>query len=106
MRRSGSPGAGSRERGAPLWVYLTALVLVPLLGVAVLTGAIVRSRVAEADSAAHAEAAGRAVAQLDAARGGAAPETVPALAMAILADPAPLARLGLPTSVEAAARQR
>src|SRR3954453_5375043 len=106
MRRSGSPGAGSRERGAPLWVYLTALVLVPLLGVAVLTGAIVRSRMAEADSAAHAESAVRAVAQLDAARSGVDHETVPALALAILADPATLARLGLPTSVEAAARQR
>jgi diguanylate cyclase (GGDEF)-like protein len=87
-------------------VSLTALVLVPLLGVAVLTGAIVRSRMAEADSAAQAEVAVRAVAQLDAARSGVDHETVPALALAILADPLTTAQLGLPASVLAAAQQR
>jgi diguanylate cyclase (GGDEF)-like protein len=106
MRKRGSHRAGGRGRGAPLWVYLTALVLVPLLGVAGLTGALVRSRLAEAQSAARAEAAVRAVAQLDAARTGVDHEIVPALALAILDDPAITAQLRLPASVVTAARQR
>src|SRR5689334_9947161 len=106
MRRPDSHGAGARERGAPLWVYLTALVLVPLLGVIGLTGGLVRTRLAEAHSAARAEAAVRAVAQLDAARTGVDHEIVPALALVILADAGASAQLGLPPAVAAAAQQR
>jgi diguanylate cyclase (GGDEF)-like protein len=87
-------------------VYLTALVLVPLLGVAALTGALVRSRLAEAQSAARAEDAVRAVAQLDAARTGVDHEIVPALALVILDDPALASSLHLPAAVTAKARQR
>src|SRR3712207_9256909 len=66
-----------RSRGAPLWLYLTALVFVPLLGVAGLTTVMVRSVVVDADSAARAAAAVGAVAQLDAVRSGVAHEMIP-----------------------------
>ena len=87
-------------------MYLTALVLVPLLGVAVLTGALVRSRIAEAGSAARAETAVRAVAQLDAARTGVDHEIVPALALVILDDAQLTTQYGLPPAIVAGARQR
>ncbi|MCU1615116.1 MAG: diguanylate cyclase/phosphodiesterase [Frankiales bacterium] len=106
MGSRASRRARARKRGAPLWAYLTALVLVPLLGVAVLTLAAVRSSVAEAESAARAEAAVRAVAQLDAARSGVEHEVVPALALVILADPVITARVGLPSAVMSAAAKQ
>ena len=94
--RSAGRSAG---RGAPLWLFLTALVLVPLLGVAVLAGAIVRSRMSDAGSAGRAEAAVRAVALLDAARSRISHEVVPALSLAVIQDPAMTATLGLPPAL-------
>jgi diguanylate cyclase (GGDEF)-like protein len=88
MRR----GSGA---GTPLWLYLTALVLVPLVGVAVLTVAGARTQMAEAASAARAEAAVRAVAQLDAARSGVEHEVIPVLSIAVIQDPATADALGL-----------
>ena len=95
--RSTAPG-----RGIPLWTHLAALVLIPALGVAVLTIVLVRSAVAEAATASHAEASVRAVAQLDAARSSVQHEVVPVLSLAVLADPATIAALGLPPAVQQA----
>jgi diguanylate cyclase (GGDEF)-like protein len=78
-----------------LWRYLTALVLIPLIGVAVLTTVVTRARAAEAASAARAEAAVHAASQLSAARSGVEHEVIPALALAVLADPAASDALGL-----------
>ncbi len=83
MRRRGVPTARGR-RGTPLWLYLTALVLVPLLGVAALTGAIVRIAVGEAESAARSEAAIEALTALHEARSAVVRETVPTLTLVIL----------------------
>ncbi len=58
MSSTRPPAEHAARRGVPLWLYLTALVLVPLLGVAGLTGVMVRSVVVDADSAARAAAAG------------------------------------------------
>ncbi len=74
MRNSGrrsrrARGRRDRWHGAPLWLYLTALVLVPLTGVVVLSTSIARTRTAEAAGAARAEDAVRVLARLDAARG-------------------------------------
>ncbi|MGY1639005.1 putative bifunctional diguanylate cyclase/phosphodiesterase [Geodermatophilus sp. SYSU D00742] len=91
---------GSRQgRGAPLWLYLTALVLIPVLGVVVLTAVIARTRAAEAAGAERAEQAVRTVAQLDAARSGVEHEIVPALALAVVADPEAARALGIPPVV-------
>ncbi|SDM84737.1 diguanylate cyclase (GGDEF) domain-containing protein [Geodermatophilus siccatus] len=92
------------RRGAPLWLYLTALVFVPLLGVAGLTAVMVRSVVVDADSAARAAAAVGAVAQLDAVRSGVAHEMIPSLSLTVIEDPASAAELGVP--VEQVATQR
>ncbi|MFD2089992.1 EAL domain-containing protein [Blastococcus deserti] len=70
-------------------------MLVPLIGVAALTAAVTRTRMSEAASAARAEAAVRAVAQLSAARSGVEHEVIPALSLAVLADPAASELLGL-----------
>jgi len=97
------PGAAPARtgRGIPLWTYLAALVLIPALGVAVLTAVLVRSAVAEAATASRAEASVRAVAQLDAARSSVQHEVLPVLSIAALSDPATIAALGLPASVQA-----
>jgi diguanylate cyclase (GGDEF)-like protein len=105
MGRTGLRRAGTRLRGAPLWLYLTALVLIPLLGVAVLAGATVRSRMGEAASAERAEAAVRTVAQLDAARSGVEHEVVPVLSRMVLGDPATVADLGLSSTVLSGERE-
>jgi len=93
-----------RSRGAPLWAYLTALVLVPLAGVVALTAVMTRSRVDEAASAARAEAAVRALAQLDTARSGVEQEILPTLALGVIDDPATAAALGLPADMLTAQR--
>ncbi|HEX2072229.1 MAG TPA: EAL domain-containing protein [Geodermatophilus sp.] len=77
-------------------MYLTALVLVPLTGVVVLSTNIARTRTAEAAGAARAEDAVRAVARLDAARSAVEHETVPILLLAVADDPAAAAALGVP----------
>ena len=97
MRISRRPSTRGSGRGAPVWLYLTALVLVPLLGVAGLTTAIARSAVADAGSAARSEAAVGAVAHLDATRSGVAHEIIPALSLTVIDDPASAAELGLST---------
>ena len=91
---SRTPGR-SRRPGTPLWVYLTALVLVPLIGVTVLTVAGVRKQLADEAGAERAEAAVRAVAQLDAARSRVEHEVVPVLSIAVIRNPASAAALGL-----------
>jgi diguanylate cyclase (GGDEF)-like protein len=89
-------------RGTPLWAYLAALVLIPTIGVAVLTLVVVRGAVAEEATAGRAEASVRAVAQLDAARSGVQQEIVPVLSLAALADPATVSALALPAAVQQA----
>ena len=101
--RSASRRAG---RGIPLWAHLSALVLIPTIGVAALTTVLVRSAVAEADTAISAEAAVRGVAQLDAARSSLQQEIVPVLSIAVLSDPTAVGGLGLPASVQAAQREQ
>ncbi|SOC49304.1 diguanylate cyclase (GGDEF) domain-containing protein [Blastococcus aggregatus] len=85
-----------RRRGAPLWRYLTALVMLPLIGVVVLATAAAQARAAEASSAERAEDAMRTFAVLDAARRGAEQELIPVLSLRLLADPQTLAVLNLP----------
>jgi diguanylate cyclase (GGDEF)-like protein len=70
-------------------------VLIPLIGVAVLTTVVTRARMAEADSAARAEAAVDAASHLSAASSGVEHEVIPALALAVLADPSASDALGL-----------
>ncbi len=88
-----------RRRGTPLWAYLTALVLVPLLGVVALTGAIVRIAVDEAGSAARSEAAIGALARLHAARSAVIREVVPTLTLVIIDSPDSAAILGTDADV-------
>jgi diguanylate cyclase (GGDEF)-like protein len=90
----------------PLWLYLTALVLVPLVGVGVLTAMVAQARMDEAASAARAEAAVRAVAQLDAARSGVEHEVIPVLSMAVIEDPSTATALGLGSLVGQAQLQQ
>ncbi|MFQ1000881.1 putative bifunctional diguanylate cyclase/phosphodiesterase [Modestobacter sp. SSW1-42] len=92
--RSASRPSG---RGIPLWVYLSALVLVPTIGVVALTAFLVRSALTEAATATSAEAAVLAVAQLDAARSGVEHEIIPVLSIGVLRDPGAVALTGLPS---------
>ena len=104
MRRKGA--ARERERqGTPLWLYLTALVLVPLLGVVALTGSIVRIAVDEAASAARSEAAVGALASLHAARSAVVREIVPTLTLVILDSPVSAAIDGATPAVVAGLRE-
>jgi diguanylate cyclase (GGDEF)-like protein len=105
MRLLHPPAQRAARRGAPLWLYLTALVLVPLIGVAGLTAVMVRSVVVEAGSAARAAAAVSAVAQLDAVRSGVAHEMIPSLSLTVIDDPASAAELGVPVEQVSAQRQ-
>ena len=105
MSSTRTPAEHAARRGAPLWLYLTALVVVPLLGVAALTTVMVRSVVVDADSAARAAAAVGAVAQLDAVRSGVAHEMIPSLSLTVIEDPASAAELGVPVEQVAAQRQ-
>ncbi|MGX5654192.1 putative bifunctional diguanylate cyclase/phosphodiesterase [Geodermatophilus nigrescens] len=84
-----------RRRGIALWCHLTALVAVPLLGVGVLTTLIAGARTDAVESAARAEDAVRAVAQLDAIRAAVEQEILPALALTVIDDPAAAAQLGV-----------
>jgi diguanylate cyclase (GGDEF)-like protein len=93
------------RHGAPLWLYLTALVLLPLLGVAGLTAVMVRSALVDASSAARTSAAVGAVAQLGAARSGVAHEIVPSLSVTVIDDAASAAEIGVPIEQVAAQRQ-
>ncbi|MBN1091203.1 EAL domain-containing protein [Blastococcus sp. TML/M2B] len=79
--------AARRRRGTPLWVYLTALVLVPLVGVLALTGAIVRVAVTEAASAARSESAIAALGGLHSARSAIIREIIPTLTQVIVGTP-------------------
>ena len=88
----------STRRGVPLWLYVLALVLVPQVGVGLLTTAVVVHQQEEVDGAQRAEQAVRALAQLDAARNGVEHEIVPALARTVVDDPAVAASLGIPAS--------
>ena len=95
-----------RGRGAPLWTLLTALALVPVIGVVALTVVVARSRTTEAASAERAEAAVQALAQLDTARSGVEQEILPTLSLAVVDDPATAASLGWPVGVLAVPRQQ
>jgi diguanylate cyclase (GGDEF)-like protein len=90
----------SAGRGIPLWAHLSALVLVPTIGVLTLTTVLVRGAVAEADTATSTEAAVRAVARLDAARSSVQQEMLPLVTLTVLSDPATVATLSLPRSVQ------
>ncbi len=91
---TGGASTARGRRGTPLWLSLTALVLVPLLGVVALTAAIVRVAVHEADSAARSESAVASLAGLHAARGAVVREIVPTLSLVIIDSPANMALLG------------
>ncbi|MBB3675793.1 putative bifunctional diguanylate cyclase/phosphodiesterase [Modestobacter versicolor] len=105
MTSTGAARVRSRRR-APLWAYLTALVLVPLLGVGALTWGIARQRTVEAASAARAEAAVHAVALLDAVRSSVEEEVVPALSLAVMDASAGTTSTGRTEVVAAAERQQ
>ncbi|MGY1806644.1 putative bifunctional diguanylate cyclase/phosphodiesterase [Blastococcus sp. SYSU D00669] len=96
MHLPGRSTTRGRRRGAPLWVYLTALVLIPLAGVGVLTAVVAHARLAEADGAARAEEAVRTLARLDVARSHVEREVIPVLSVAVIDDPAAASALGLP----------
>ena len=93
-----------RRRGAPLWAYLTALVLVPLLGVVTLTGAIVRIAVDEAGSAARSQAAISATALLHAARSAVIREIIPTLTVVVIDSPDSAAIIGTGSEIVAGLR--
>ncbi|WP_346620321.1 EAL domain-containing protein [Blastococcus montanus] len=95
MRIIRAAGHG-RRRGAPLWRYLTALVLLPLIGVVVLAAAAAQARAAEAAGAERAEQAVRTLALLDAARSAVEQEMMPVLSLRVIENPAAAAALGLP----------
>ena len=99
----------------PLWRYLTALVLLPLVGVVVLAAAAAQARADEAAGAERADRAMRSLALLDAARSGAEQELIPVLSLSVIGDPGLAASLGIPenliqmqrsTAIEEAARAR
>jgi diguanylate cyclase (GGDEF)-like protein len=79
--RAPQPGGG----GA-LWAHLTALVLIPMLGVGALSAAAIHSRAQEFTSATQAERAVRAVGQLDAARSATEREVLPSMSLAMVRD--------------------
>ncbi|TKJ20810.1 EAL domain-containing protein [Blastococcus sp. CCUG 61487] len=89
-------GPQRKRRGAPLWRYLTALVLLPMVGVVVLAAAVAQDRAAEAASAEHAEESVRLLGLLDEARSGAEQELIPILSLRVIADDALVAALGIP----------
>ncbi|TFV67600.1 UNVERIFIED_ORG: bifunctional diguanylate cyclase/phosphodiesterase [Bacillus sp. AZ43] len=86
----------SMRRASPLWCYLTALVLLPLLGVMVLATAAAQTRASEADSAARAENGMRTLAALDGARRSVEQELIPFLWLHVVANPEAIAMLDLP----------
>ncbi|RBY80354.1 GGDEF domain-containing protein [Blastococcus sp. TF02-09] len=88
-----------RRRGAPLWRYLTALVLLPLIGVAVLATTAAQARAAEAAGAERAESAVRTLALLDVARRGVEQEILPMLSVRAMESPEVLASLHVPQQV-------
>lgn len=104
MRTRGATATRGR-RGTPLWLYLTALVLVPLLGVIALTGSIVRTAVREADSAARSEAAIGALARLHAARSAVIREIVPTLTTVIIDSPDSASIVGADSDVLSGLRE-
>lgn len=106
MRATVLRGGRRPGRGVPLWVSLTALVMAPLVGVVTLTAVVVQDRVREAGSAARAEAAVVALAQLDTARSGVEQEILPTLALAVIDDPVTARALGLPPALLAEERQQ
>ncbi len=83
------------RRGTPLWAYLTALVVVPLVGVVALTGAITRVAIQEADQATRSEASVGALARLNAVRSAIVHEIVPTLSLAVVGNPETLSEFGL-----------
>ncbi len=99
-----TPTERTGRRGTALWCYLTALVAVPLTGVGVLTALIAVHTSGDVDSARRAEAAVRAVAQLDAVRTAAEQEILPTLALAVIDDPGGATALGVAPWMLASAR--
>ncbi|WP_337062392.1 putative bifunctional diguanylate cyclase/phosphodiesterase [Kineococcus sp. G2] len=75
------PPTGRRGRGGTLQQRLLALVLVPVLGVALLVGGLVRDRTAQLRSVEDVVAQVRAAVALDAARVAVVQEAVPALVL-------------------------
>ena len=106
MRGTRADRGRTPGRGAPLWTLLTALALVPVVGVVALTVVVARSRMTESASAERAEAAVRALAQLDTARSGVEQEVLPTLALSVIDDPATTESLGLPVALLAVPRQQ
>jgi diguanylate cyclase (GGDEF)-like protein len=94
-----------RRRGAPLWRYLAALVLLPLVGVVVLAAAVAGDRASEAASAEHAEDSVSLLALLDEARSGAEQELIPILSLRVIGDPNLATSLGIPQELAAMQQQ-
>ncbi len=88
----------------PLWRYLSALVLLPLVGVVVLAAAAAQTRADEAASAERAEDAVRTLALLDAARRSAELELIPVISLRVIETPEMLAGLQIPEPVLEAQR--
>ncbi|MEI4272626.1 EAL domain-containing protein [Klenkia sp. LSe6-5] len=86
------------HRGVPLWVYLTALVGVPLVGVVALSSIIVETRRAEARSAVRAADAVQETVLLDQARRTAENEVVWSLLLWAMDDPVIIEGIGLPSA--------
>ncbi|KQS73687.1 bifunctional diguanylate cyclase/phosphodiesterase [Modestobacter sp. Leaf380] len=103
--RSPLPRPAAR-RGVPLAVHLTALVLVPVLGLLALGWVLVAGAVHDSRSAAAAEESVRAVALLDTVRSSIEQEVIPVLTTAVLASPETLAELGLTPAFAAMAGQQ
>ncbi len=83
----------------PLWRFLVALVLLPLVGVVVLATAAAQARADEAAGAERAEDAVRLLSLLDAARGGVEQELIPLLTLKVVGNPALAASLGIPENL-------
>ena len=84
--------------GRPLWVHLTALVLVPLLGVAAFAVFLVTRASATAGAAADAERAVRTAALLATAAGAVDQETLPVLTVSTLQGSGTAQSLGVPAA--------
>ncbi|SOC47854.1 diguanylate cyclase (GGDEF) domain-containing protein [Blastococcus aggregatus] len=91
--------AAQRRRGTPLWAYLTALVLVPLVGVVALTGTITRVAIQDAEQATRSEASVGALARLNAVRSAIVHEIVPTLSLTVVGNPDNLSEFGIAEGV-------
>ena len=103
MTLRGSVGS-ARTRGTPLVLYVTALVLVPMLGVLALVGVTLHAAIGTSDSAAAASRSVATVILLERVQSSIEQEVIPVLTVAGLHSPELVARLGIPPDFLASAR--